>query len=53
MAVVEGGDSLPKGTRVLALAPDYDAFAEGLSATIDSVIPIPERLSSERVVLAQ
>ena len=53
VAVVEEGQALPKGTRVLAIAPDYNAFAEGLSATTDSVIPIPEHVSSDRAVLAQ
>ncbi|MDE2731657.1 MAG: zinc-binding dehydrogenase [Bacteroidota bacterium] len=53
VAIVEEGRGLPVGTRVLALAPDYNAFAEGLSATGDSVIRVPEHLSSDRAVLAQ
>ena len=53
VATVEAGKGLPIGTRVLALAPDYDAFAEGLAASVDSVIQIPEHLSSESAVLAQ
>ncbi len=53
VAIVEEGSAYPCGTRVLALAPDYDAFAEGLAATQDSVIPVPEGLAAERAVLAQ
>lgn len=53
VAIVEDGTALPTGMRVLALAPDYNAFAEGLSATVNSVIPVPEHLSSDRAVLAQ
>ena len=53
VAIVEEGQGHPAGTRVLALAPDYNAFAEGLSATCESVIRVPDHVSSERAVLAQ
>lgn len=51
-AVLEGTE-FTTGTRVLALAPDYDGFAELLPASPDSVIPIPDGLSPERAVLGQ
>ena len=53
VGVVLEGTEFTTGTRVLALAPDYDGFAELLPASPDSVIPIPDGLSPERAVFGQ
>ncbi len=55
VAVVEKSSvaALPPGTRVLALVPRFDAFAEYVSAWAHEVIPLPEGLPLERAVLAQ
>lgn len=55
VAVVEKSAvaALPPGTRVLALVPRFDAFAEYVSAWAHEVIPLPEGLPPERAVLAQ
>ncbi len=47
------GGGPARGTRVLALAPDYDAFAELLVAKPATVISVPQRLDTERALLAQ
>ena len=55
VAVVEESAvaALPPGTRVLALVPRFDAFAEYVSAGAHEVIPLPDGLPLERAVLAQ
>ena len=53
IATVEEGSGLPIGTPVLALAPDYNAFAEFLAATPEWVIPINDDMAFEQAVLAQ
>ena len=56
VAVVEeaaAGAGLSPGQRVLALAPEYDAFAAMLPAPADSVLPVPDNLSSEQALMAQ
>ena len=50
-APVESG--FHTGQRVLALAPDYDAFAEYLVARPASVIPVPEGIATAQALLAQ
>ncbi len=44
---------LATGTRVLALAPDYDAFAEYVVAKPQTVIPVPEAVATEKALMAQ
>ncbi len=44
---------LAKGMRVLALAPDYDAFAEYVVAKPQTVIPVPDAVSTEKALMAQ
>lgn len=53
VGVVLEGTGLTPGTRVLALAPAHDGFAELLPASPESVILIPDGLSLERAVLGQ
>ena len=53
VGVVLEGAGLPPGARVLALAPEYDGFAELLPASPESVILVPDGLSPERAVLGQ
>ena len=47
------GPGLHRGARVLALAPDYDAFAELLVARPETVIPVPDAVATEQALMAQ
>ena len=52
--VAESADSgVARGARVLALPPEFNAFAELFPAQPEHVIALPEDLESERGVLAQ